>query len=67
MVLKKCRAFTVTAERPRDDENKVMILGACAVQVSLPCLSWMEMGTIRRCGGHGAGCIGTLRVCVSRD
>jgi hypothetical protein len=51
---KKCGAFK--AERHRDD-NEVTILGRLN---SLLCPSWTGTG---RC----AGCVGTLRVCASRD
>jgi hypothetical protein len=41
MVAKKCRAFK--AERHRD-ENEVMILGACVVQVrGWGCLWWVRL------------------------
>jgi hypothetical protein len=57
MVAKNCRAFK--GERHRD-ENKVTIFGACAVQV--------RCRVLRGWGwGQYAGCVGTLRVCVSRD
>jgi hypothetical protein len=57
MVVKKCCAFK--AERHRD-ENKVTILGACAIQVH--CRVLREWGW-----GRCAGCVRTLRVCVSGD
>jgi len=46
---KKYHAFK--AERHRD-ENEVTILGACAVQVSLPCPSWMRRGTLKACASR---------------
>jgi hypothetical protein len=57
MVVMKCRTFK--AERRRDEDG-VVILGACGVQVSLMWPSWMGMGTM-------CGCVGTLRVCMFRD